>query len=145
MDLKLPSVAKSVYVNCTKCAVDRYHRVIAHTSSTSAKVECEVCKKKRSYSIETAKPKTASKTSSALKSKSSGRGGLRQTHVQKYDSLKTQLEAVDAVAYNIRSKFANKQVIRHPSFGLGLVLNALDDRIEVMFETEVKNLVHNRQ
>ncbi len=145
MQQKLPPVAKSVYVNCTKCNVDRYHRVIAHTSDSSAKVECEVCKKKRVYKLESPKPASVSKSASA-KSKTGGasRTSSKQSYSAKFDSIKEQMEAANAVPYSIKTKFEHRQVIKHPSFGLGLVLNVQTDRIEVMFETEVKNLVHNR-
>ena len=63
----LPAVAKSIFVPCKKCAEDRYHTVIAHTSSTSAKLKCEVCGSSKAFKIggkaKTTKPKAAAKTS----------------------------------------------------------------------------------
>ena len=59
--LILPPVAKSFYTFCKKCDVDRYHMVLAHTSSTTAKIECEVCHSRKTYSL----PKTGSSSPSA--------------------------------------------------------------------------------
>ena len=42
----LPAVATKFYNSCKKCKVDRYHNVLAHLTSSSAKLECEVCKTK---------------------------------------------------------------------------------------------------
>ena len=40
----LPAVATKFYNSCKKCKVDRYHNVLVHPTSSSAKLECEVCK-----------------------------------------------------------------------------------------------------
>ena len=48
----LPPVARKVYAECKKCGVDRYRIVIAHTSSTAAKLQCEVCNAKSVYKLE---------------------------------------------------------------------------------------------
>ena len=50
-DLVLPPVAKNISYYCKKCDSERYHKVIAHTSSIAAKLECEVCKSKKTYKI----------------------------------------------------------------------------------------------
>src|SRR5690606_25781268 len=39
----LPRVASNVYLPCAGCARSTYHRVLAHTSSMSAKTQCEIC------------------------------------------------------------------------------------------------------
>ena len=48
-DAALPPVAKSLFTFCKKCNADRYHRVLAHTSTSKAKIECEICKSKKTY------------------------------------------------------------------------------------------------
>jgi len=51
-----------------------------------------------------------------------------------------------AVTYNIRLSLELGQVIRHPTFGLGVV-TALgeDSKVNVTFEDGVKTIVHNRK
>ena len=57
--LVLPAVAKNVLYQCKKCDAERYHRVLAHTSETSAKIECEICGSKKTFKL--TKPKSAAK------------------------------------------------------------------------------------
>jgi hypothetical protein len=46
--------------------------------------------------------------------------------------------------YSIRSKFVAGDIIDHTNFGPGIVQSVKDDRIEVVFRDEIKNLVHNK-
>ena len=48
---ELPPVAKNFYTFCKKCDSDRYHVVLAHTTSTSAKIKCEVCASVKKYTL----------------------------------------------------------------------------------------------
>ncbi len=141
----LPAVAKSVYTDCKKCGSERYHTVLAHTSSTSAKVECETCHSKKTFKISTAKrlamnggvaPKRAPSARSA-----SARAAAHETEYQKL--LQDTLTA-ETVTYNMKLKFAANQRVQHPKFGLGIVKMTTPEKVDVIFQDEVRSLVHNR-
>jgi hypothetical protein len=53
-------------------------------------------------------------------------------------------EAGDAKKYTMAQKFIAKQKVEHPKFGIGVVKTALPGKIEVLFQDEVRMLVHNR-
>jgi hypothetical protein len=139
----LPPVAKSVYTDCKKCGAERYHTVLAHTSATSAKVECETCHSKKTYKLPSARK---AKVPGAPKAKSTsprGASARAAAHEQEYQTL-LSAAPTDAAPYNMKMKFTLNQKIQHPKFGVGVVKTAFNDKVEVVFQDEVRNLVHNR-
>lgn len=138
----LPPVAKSFHTFCKKCDADRYHRVLAHTSATSAKIECEICKSKKTYSLP--------KAGSSVAKKSTGTGAKRvavrkNSHADEFNALMLNRGAEKGMPFSIKTKFEMDQKIDHPKFGPGFVKTVQLDRIDVMFEEELKTLMHNKQ
>lgn len=137
--LTLPPVAKSFYTFCKKCDADRYHIVLAHTSSTTAKIECEVCHSRKSYSLpKTQERRTSSKTVNSAETR-------RKSHTGEYELRTQNTQAKDALPFSIKTKFEENQKINHPKFGIGFVQKTYDEKIDVIFSDEVKSLLHNRQ
>jgi hypothetical protein len=137
----LPPVAKSIFINCKKCEAERWHLVLTHTSPTAAKVECEVCKSKKTYTL----PKAAKlKTPRVVKAKATGGGRSKTAHLDEYNSLMDQLSKEPVVPYNMRATFHANARVEHPKFGVGVVRNSLHEKIEVVFKDEVRSLVHGR-
>lgn len=138
---ELPAVAKSVFIACKKCGEDRYHTVVAHTSSTSAKVKCEVCGAQKTHKFVTkakkAKAPGAPKVSRA-------RANKADEHKAEYEKMLAASEAAP-VKYDMKTLFEANQKLNHPKFGVGVIRMSLPDKIEVVFSDEVRNLVHNRQ
>jgi len=142
--LSLPPVAKSFYTFCKKCDADRYHLVLTHTSSTSAKIECEVCKSRKTYSL----PKAGSSSSSTRKS-GTGAGGTKaagspRSHTGQYTLMMDNQSDKPSAQYSIKGKFSENQKISHPKFGIGFVIKTFSDKVEVVFQDEVRTLMHNR-
>jgi hypothetical protein len=138
----LPQVAKSFFTFCKKCNADRYHKVITHTSATSAKIECEVCHSKKTYSLPKAGTarKATKKASTGIK-KASGR---RMSHADEFSQLTESHASEAGTPFSIRTKFSLNQKISHPKFGDGFVKAVLPDRMDVMFQDELKTLIHNK-
>ncbi len=137
----LPPVAKSFHTFCKKCDVDRYHIVLTHTSSTSAKIECEVCHSKKTYTV----PKEGSM---AKKAKVAGAAKVprarKNSHADEYNSLMLNRGAEKGIPFSIKTKFQMDQKIEHTKFGPGFVKTVQPDRVDVMFSDEVKTLMHNK-
>ena len=138
MTNELPPVAKSFFTLCKKCDVDRYHKVIAHTTAKSAKIECEVCHSKSTYSL----PKTGSTIKKVTSRKSPST--RRNSHADEYNTLMMNRGSEVGTPFNIKTKFVLDQKIEHPKFGAGFVKNVLSDRVDVMFQDELKTLMHNK-
>ncbi|MEZ0390695.1 MAG: hypothetical protein ACAH59_00670 [Pseudobdellovibrionaceae bacterium] len=139
---QLPPVAKSFHTFCKKCAADRYHTVVAHTTATSAKLKCEICGASSTYKL----PKVAGAkrplTGAAAKRKEQAATAKKNAHTEEYSQLMSS--DGDANSYTMKAKFAVNTKIKHPKFGMGFVRAVQPDKIEVVFEDEVRNLVHNR-
>lgn len=141
---QLPPVAKSFYAFCKKCEADRYHVVMAHTSSTSAKLKCEVCASVKSWSV----PKTQSRSSSSTgktRTPSPRSAAAKQSaYVSNYEGLLKAQQEKTGHAYSIKTKFDLNHKINHPKFGLGIVTAVFTDKVEVAFSDEPRVLMHNR-
>ncbi len=160
----LPRVAQSIYVECKKCGVDRYQKVLFHVTEVSAKLECEVCKTKRSYSLEkakTAKAKVAkaekvaksavdSTGSGSAAKKLSARKKSTSSATSKKNSLNLWIEFQGKIGssaltpYSPKAIFKADQGLDHPKFGHGLVVEVQPQSIDVLFEEGVKKLMHQR-
>lgn len=132
----LPAVAKNFYYPCKKCETDRYHRVLAHLSSTEAKIECEVCGSKKKLNIGKKKMATKKKTTRKTSAKA---------HAEAWNELKDKFSDLPPEVYSIRGFFRADTVIDHPTFGLGVVTSSHSNKIEVCFEEGVKTLMHRRE
>lgn len=141
----LPAVAKSVYTDCKKCGGEKYHVVLAHTSATSAKVQCEICKSKKTYKIGSL-AKKAMTGGAKPKRATSPRGAAAKAaaHETEYQTMLSAQATGENTPYNMKSQFKLNQKIQHPKFGLGVVKVAQQDKVEVVFQDEVRSLVHNR-
>lgn len=139
----LPPVAKSFHTFCKKCDADRYHRVLAHTSATSAKIECEICKSKKTYTLPKAGSSVAKKSTTGTKKVAVRKSA--NTHADEFNALMLNRGAEKGLPFSIKTKFEMDQKIDHPKFGPGFVKMVQSDRIDVMFEEELKTLMHNKQ
>jgi hypothetical protein len=139
--MTLPAVAKSFYTFCKKCDVDRYHVVLTHKTSTSAKIQCEVCKSIKTYNL----PKAGSvaKAKKAVAGAKTTRA-RKSTHADDFQALTTNRSAEKGIPFSIKTKYELNQKIDHSTFGMGYVKSVQPDRIEVVFESEVKTLMHNK-
>lgn len=152
---ELPAVAKNVHTFCKKCNADRYHVVIAHKTAKSAKVKCEVCGGHKTYTLpKVPKPPAVKGPVSAVglipdkkprvSRKPLSEEARRSHHLAEYEGLIQKAESNDAIAYSTKGTFKLNQKLQHPKFGLGLIRVVFQDKIEVFFPDEVRNLVHNR-
>ena len=141
----LPSVAKSFVSFCSKCNGDKFHTVIAHVSADSAKVICDICKKKSTYklSVSKAKKQAVVRASGGVQ-KTSKQLDSSASHSKNYESWVSDAGDSLAVNYSIGQDFKLKQKIHHSKFGLGVVTRVLDDRVEVIFADDLRQLVHRR-
>lgn len=139
----LPPVAKSFFTFCKKCDADRYHVVLAHTTSKTAKIKCEVCGSQKSYSLPKATTTTGKPlTGAAAKRREQSLNSRKSSHQAEYDMLMNQ--DANVAKYNMKANFEKGSKLDHPKFGMGFIKDAQRDKIEVVFQDEVRSLIHNR-
>ncbi len=142
---ELPPVAKNFYAFCKKCDADRFHVVLTHTSATTAKLKCEVCKSTKSWSLPKAQAKKTSSGGAKLKTPSARSVAARHTaYLSNYETLVKNYEGQAGHPYSTKTKFALNHKIQHPKFGLGIVTAVFDEKVEVAFSDEARMLMHNR-
>ncbi len=138
----LPAVAKSFHTFCKKCDADRYHTVVAHTTAASAKLKCEICGASSTYKLPKAGGAKRALTGAAAKRKEAAATAKKNARSEEYSQLMSG--DGDIANYTMKAKFSVNSKIKHPKFGMGFVKSVQTDKIEVVFEDEVRNLVHNR-
>lgn len=141
---ELPAVASNYHYFCKKCDVDRYHKVLAHPTASSAKLECEVCGKKVSFKLpkkKVSKKKTVKKKTVKKKTRRTSKASQES---EIWINLKKDLGEASAHPYAMTDYFPVSSVIDHPKFGLGFVMVSHVKKIEVSFEKGIKVLVHQK-
>ncbi|MBX3035194.1 MAG: hypothetical protein KF865_14845 [Bdellovibrionaceae bacterium] len=142
----MPVVGKSFYAFCKKCDTDRYHTVLALPTDTSAKLQCEVCKAKSTWKKAAPRKATASgPRGAAAKAKANAAAARSAAHTAEFENLAKSLESTPEKAYSMKVAFEKDTKLKHPTFGLGYIRAVQPDKIEVVFQDEVRNLVHNRR
>lgn len=134
MTQALPPVAQKIYIQCKKCDCERYHVVTAHTTASSAKVECEVCHAKSTYKL----------PSVARKAKAKAKTRISAKKVDRWEEVKGLIDNDAKQSYNMKMTFGMHATIEHPKFGVGIVTAIQGHAIEVTFEDGPRSLVHSR-
>ena len=137
----LPKVASSFSLECKKCGFERYHRVLAHVDARTAKVECEICKAKKTYKLDEG-GRVAKKAGAKKTKKETAAESVRNEIFLK---LREKLGSTKSKPYRMAEVYEVDMVIEHPKFGTGYVVNSVGERIEVAFEDANRALVQNRK
>ncbi len=139
----LPAVAKTIHLDCKKCGVERFFIVVAHTSPTAAKVKCEVCGAQKIFKLASAKKAKKTATGAPKKPRVTKAAAAKAGQVDEYEKLSASSSS-DAQAYSMKNSFSLQQKLSHPKFGVGFVRAVMPEKIEVLFQDEIRMLVHNR-
>lgn len=137
----LPPVAKNVLYPCKKCEAERYHRVLAHTSDTSAKIECEICGSKKTFKLNTKKPSASKRAKASTTAKKRASKTLAPTL---WVELNEKFGSDNAQDYNFRTSFEANTILNHTKFGIGYITKVEGQKMEVVFQDQVRQLVHGR-
>jgi hypothetical protein len=129
---------------CTACKLMKWHTIVAIVDGKPAKVECQGCHKQHQYRANPPgeKEPAAPKTPRVRKSRAAAAPDVPAP--PDYETLLAG-RGGDARAYSPNERYAVGDVLRHPSFGVGVVAaTPAAQRIEVAFPSERKFLVHDR-
>ena len=133
------SAGKEVLSYCGKCKLPLGHIIVSMKDATTiGKVECNTCHSTHMYKDPATKAKKVKNTSTRKRSakKTVSVGELWMTEMGKASGK--------ARPYSIREKFITGDIIDHKKFGPGIVQELIDDKIEVLFQHELKLLVHGK-
>ncbi len=75
----LPAVARSISLECSFCEAERFFKVLAHLSSTAAKLRCEVCGRSKTLRLGHASNGGSMSNDSADSSNDSSKGTEKES------------------------------------------------------------------
>jgi hypothetical protein len=126
---------------CTACKQMKWHTIVAIVDGKPAKVECQGCHKQHQYR---ANPPGESAPKAPRAKKSRAAATPEAPPPPDYETLLAG-RGGEARTYSPNDRYAVGDVLRHPSFGVGVVAaTPAANRIEVAFPSERKFLVHDR-
>jgi hypothetical protein len=118
---------------CTKCKMVLGHTILAMVGRRIARVRCNTCQGEHAYKA--GPPGTRAPRARAAATR-------EKPEVRPFSDLLAGKDLRAARRYSARDVFKEGEVLQHPSFGPGLVQAARGDKIDVVFESGEKKLVH---
>ena len=132
-------VGSNIDAWCTKCKLVLAHTIEAVAASVIKRVQCNTCHGKHQFK---ASEPGSSKNTPTIKSANPPKNKSRSSD---YARLLAGKDLSKASGYMISKHFAKGDLISHSLFGFGVVVEAKDmTKIEVLFESGPKVLIHNR-
>ena len=137
-DIDRTPVAQSVFTMCTKCEMELNHVVVAHDmGGIVERVKCLTCGSEHKY--RPAKKRATKRT--VKKSVNPPQVDFKKT----YEELAEKVKDKKSLPYSMSGSFKNEDVIQHKTFGMGIVISASHDKMEVAFSDGPRILVCNRE
>lgn len=139
-------VGGDVDAYCTKCKMILGHTVLAMVGEKIARVRCNTCMGEHAFRANppgTKAPKAAAKPRATRATTTRARATKDKVDVKPFEELFAGRDPSEAKAYTAREQFEDGDMISHPTFGMGLVRTARQDKIDVAFKSGDKVLVHN--
>jgi len=130
-------VGGDVDAYCTKCKMMLGHTILAMVGTKIARVRCNTCMGEHAYR---ANPPGTRKT--ATKKAAGTKTAAKKVEAKPFDSLFTEESLASAQPYSPKGRFAKGDVLKHPTFGIGLVDSIRDDKIDAIFRQGPKTLIH---
>ena len=140
-------VGGEIDATCTRCRMVTNHRIVAMPDGIIKRVICLTCDSQHNYRQPPGEKKTAStsvrRVSKELKKTSDPSGGrIFAQWLTSKNKLMASEEPPRSYAFN--ETYTTGESLSHPKFGLGFVQKIIPpNKLEVMFETEIKTLAMN--
>ena len=130
-------VGGEVDSQCTKCRMVLAHTIIAMVGSKPARVQCNTCGGQHNFH---AVSKTAAAKPSAARA-ARGETARPAATRQTFDEA-LAAKGPGSRPYSIKTAFLKDEVLVHPTFGAGWVEEVRGDKVDVVFKSGTRTLVH---
>ena len=129
----------NLFTKCTKCKMELEHIVVAHNADGIVeRVKCLTCETEHKY-----RPaKKPVKKKAAARNKPQGL--KKEDPARDFEKLSEEFKGKKQLPYTMEGSFKADDVIDHPTFGMGIVVKATSQKMEVIFEDKPRILVCNR-
>jgi hypothetical protein len=130
-------VSENVITKCTKCKMELNHVVVANNAAGIVeRVQCLTCGSEHKYHREKKKP------TKRISKKNIFTQEVDLTNT--FENLADKFKEKRPLPYRMSGSFKNDDVIDHNTFGMGIVINASCDKMEVVFSDRPRLLACNR-
>lgn len=133
-------VAEEIISYCTKCRIDLAHTVMAMQGDRVIRVICKTCRGEHAYRS----PKGITDPSmNPVKVKKESVAKTVVSMAEEWEKRMAEHRNTPVKDYSVKTGFKTGDRIEHPTFGTGLVEKTFHpNKIEVIFKTEIKLLIH---
>lgn len=130
------SVGKEILSYCNKCKATLAHLIVSLKAANPYKVTCKTCNGTHNFKDPSKATKKTTRKTTKKKNKSI------PVHEVWMDLMKNS--KINPQDYSTKTCFQKGDLINHPTFGKGFVDKTFDDtKMEVIFEQDIKTLMHN--
>jgi len=130
-------VGGEVDSQCTKCRMVLAHTIIAMVGSKPERVQCNTCNGQHKYRSVS---KTAASKPATARAARSDSARPAVTRLSFDEALAAK--GPGSRPYSIKTVFLKEEVLVHPTFGAGWVEEVRGDKVDVVFKSGTKTLVH---
>lgn len=132
------SAGDYIAAKCSKCKEMTNHTIVALVDDTPVKVQCNTCNSAHKYRKPAAEKKSpAARKTPVRRTKADPQAVERH----QWQELQPGFDESTAEAYSMDSTYKVLGLIKHPSFGIGVVQEVSGSRkVTVLFETGIKVL-----
>ena len=127
---------------CNKCKMTLAHTVLAMVDQKVARVQCNTCGGQHAYRGKSA-PAPRTKSSGASRTEAGAAVNPSRQAIT-FEQLLHGRDLSSARRYSPKEIYAKDEILEHPTFGYGIVTQVRSDKVEVLFKTFEKILVHRR-
>jgi hypothetical protein len=139
-------VGTHIVTRCSKCDHGVNHVVVAHgADGMVARVKCIVCGSEHNYKKTTSVSRASTRSSSSAKSGVKDHPTPTRFNVKLWEEAKATTKNKVPIEYAVNKTFEKDTLIYHSTLGEGVIMKAYDHKIEVIFSSDIKSLVHNRK
>jgi len=136
------SAGKEVLSYCGKCKLSLGHIIVSmKDTATIGKVQCNTCQATHMYKDPSTKTKRAKAGMGTGPKKRSSKKTVSIGQLWMDEMGKASGKSKP---YSVKDLFVVGDIMDHKKFGPGIVQNLIDDKIEVLFQHELKILVHGK-
>jgi hypothetical protein len=134
-----PAVGDPVQSRCTKCKRITRHFVVALVEAKPMRVQCTVCEGLHNY--RPPKAPASPRAAAAHRRRPSSAVARTEAAAQEFEAALGERDRTRATPYRMSGTFRSKDLLRHPTFGLGLVRKVVPpNKIHVLFRDGVRTL-----
>ncbi|MEI6079558.1 MAG: hypothetical protein WCQ53_02840 [bacterium] len=138
-------VGTHIVTYCSRCAHDVNHVVVAQgADGIVARVKCIVCGSEHNYKKAAARSASSTR-SAASRATAKTIPAPSRFNVKLWEEARAGAKNRVPIEYTINKKFEKDNLIYHSTMGEGVVMKAYDNKIDVIFSSDIKSLVHNRK